>query len=329
MKDLVLISSHCNTKLKEQTLRNLVNQISTHENYFDIMVVSHTIIPLDIQDKCNYTYYDKDNELLYDWDLRSKPWFDPNNQRPILSIFTGEFNTHLAAWRIIIMGNSIAKSLGYKKVHHFEYDIILNDPSELYDNSKLLDTHDVIFYNKTENTVSDILFGTYQAYRLDTLHTELLVLDREKLKSQIRKSKTKSPEGMLQSLLTENRKFKCKPKSSLDTNGNFFGLSHNGQTSTAWCLPYYDKLTDTLEFIVWNMEGLSDIDVTIVYNKNHVTDFGSIPPKQWRSHSLGKYDDANTLMVLLNNKIRDIYNFDSYREKFKLNSYREINKRVI
>ena len=77
------------------------------------------------------------------------------------------------------------------------------------------------------------------------------------------------------------------------------------------------------------MEGLSDIDVTIVYNKNHVTDFGSIPPKQWKSYSLGKYDDANTLMVLLNNKIRDIYNFDSYREKFKLNSYREINKRVI
>ena len=295
MKDLILISSHCDTELKEETLRNLVNQIHTKKDYFDIMVVSHTIIPLDIQDKCNYTYYDKDNELLYDWDLRSKPWFDPGNQRPILSIFTGAFSTHLAAWRIIIIGNSIAKSLGYKKVHHFEYDI---------------------------------LFGTYQAYRLDTLHEELLVLNREKIKSQIKESKTKSCEGMLQDLLTKDRRFKVKPKNLLDQNGNCFGLSHNNDKWTAWCLPFYDKLTNELGFITWNMEAFNTIKVKLIYNQDTIVNVGEIKPHNWELSVIDpNYDNAVSLTVILNGKIRNEYYFDNYKEEFKLYSYREKDKR--
>ena len=62
-------------------------------------------------------------------------------------------------------------------------------------------------------------------------------------------------------------------------------------------------------------------------NKNKTIDFSTIPPKQWRSSSLGKYNDSNSLIVILNNKIRNTYTFDSYREEFKLSSYREKNSR--
>lgn len=329
MKDLILISAYCNTKEKEEILRNLVTQVNNHSTNFDLMVVSHAPLPLDIQNKCNYSFYDSKNELLYDWDLRSKPWFDPDNQRPILSCFTSHYNTHLAIWRLIILGNSIASHLKYNKVHHIEYDCNIQDFSEIYDNSKLLDTYDCVIYNKQEHTVSDVLFGTYQSYRLDTLHPELLNLDEERVKSQIRNSTHKSPETMLGDLLFHTNNYLVKPKSVLDVN-NFFGLSHvEKDKGTAWCLPYYDRLTNNLEFIVWNMEGLSDVNVTIVYNKNQTIDLGTIPPNNWKNHTLGKYDDSNSLIVILNNKIRDIYNLDSYREEFKLNSYREINKRVI
>ena len=127
MKDLILISNYSDTPEKLDILRNLVNQINSQSKFFDLLVVSHTTIPLDIQDKCEYVLFDSKNELLYDWDLRSKPWFDPDNQRPILSIFTGFFNSHLAIWRMIILGNSLAKNLGYNKVHHIEYDTQILD----------------------------------------------------------------------------------------------------------------------------------------------------------------------------------------------------------
>ena len=113
MKDLIIISSFCNTKEKENTLRNLVNQINNQKDNFDLMIVSHTVVPDDISDKCDLVFYDKKNELLFDWDLRCKPWFNPNNERQIMSIFTGFFNTHLAIWRMLILGNSIAKNIGY------------------------------------------------------------------------------------------------------------------------------------------------------------------------------------------------------------------------
>jgi hypothetical protein len=185
MKDLIMISSYCNTKEKEEVLRNLVSQVNGQKDKFDLMIVSHSVVPDDISTKCDLVLYDKKNELLYDWDLRCKPWFNPGNTRQIMSIFTGFFNTHLAIWRMLILGNSVAKNIGYKKVHHIEYDSSINNFNEILDNSKLLDNYDCVTYTKTKNTVDPILFGTYQAYRLDTLHKDLLELDEVKIKQKL------------------------------------------------------------------------------------------------------------------------------------------------
>lgn len=324
MKDLILVSSYCDTKEKEDILKNLVNQIHL-EDKLDILLVSHTIIPEDIANKCILAVYDSKNELLYDWDLRSKPWFNPNNQREIQSIFTGFFNTHLAVWRLIILGNSIAKTLGYKKIHHLEYDSDIKDFTEIYHNSKLLEDYDCITYSKTKDTVDPILFGTYQAYRLDTLHNDLLILDSEKIKSQIRKSNTKSPEGMLYDLLHINKKGLVKDKNLLNMNGNHFGLSHGKMinTHTAWCLPFYDRLTEKLSFIVWNMEEDSgDIKVQIIYNDEQIINLGNISQGHWIVKDIDMFNNAKKLVVILNDKIRNIFDFEKDGEIFKQVSFR-------
>ena len=325
MKDLIIISSYCNTKDKEDILRNLVNQCYK-ENSFDLMVVSHTAIPDDILRKTTLSLYDSKNELLYDWDLRSKPWFNPGDEREIQSIFTGFFNSHLAIWRMIILGNSVAKNLGYKKVHHIEYDCDIKDFTEIYDNSKLLDINDCVTYTKIVDTIDDILFGTYQAYRLDTLHNDLLILDEEKIKSQIRTSNTKSPEGMLFDLLHTNKKGFIKNKLLLDKN-NSFGLSHLS-TNTAWCLPYYDRLTNKLSFVIWNVEEPSrNINIQLIYNDDKVITFDEIKHLHWVVKDIDDFNNAKKLTVILNEKIRNEYDFIVDGEKFKQVSFREIKNR--
>lgn len=329
-KDLILVTSYCDTNNKQEVLRNLVNQINSHSDKFDIFVVSHTPIPQDISEKVSFSLYDKKNELLHDWDMRCKPWFDPNNERPILSIFTGNYNTHLAIWRMIILGNIIAKNCGYRKVHHLEFDSHIEDFSELYENSNLLDTYDSVIYNKLVSTVDPILFGTYQAYRVDKLPNELLNLDENKIKQDIRESDHKSPELMLLELLTKSQNYKVKIKNVLDENGNRFGMSHNmlSQGNTAWCVPYYDKLTNKLGFVIWNIEEMSkDICVSLIYNNERVIDFGNIPHGHWRLNDIDDYSNAKKLIVLLNNQIRNIFEFDNYREEFKQSSFRENYKR--
>lgn len=319
MKDLVIVTAYCDTYEKEDILRNLVNQI--HSNgCFDLLLISHTPIPLDISSKCTLSVYDSKNELLYDWDLRSRPWFNPGNERAIQSIFTGFYNSHLAIWRMIILGNSIAKNLGYTKVHHIEYDTSIQDFSELLDNSSLLDEYDSVTYNKTVDTVDPILFGTYQAYRLDTLHPDLLHLDEEKIKKTIRESDTKSPEGMLFDLLHSEKRGAVKYFSRLSG----FGLSHQMSTNTAWCLPYYDKLTEDLGFIIWNMEeNAKEISVKVIYNDDQIIDFGIILKDHWVLKNIDKFKNAKKLIVILNDKIRNIFNFERDGDIFKNVSFRD------
>lgn len=319
MKDLIIVTAHCDTYKKEDILRNLVNQIYSNCS-FDLLLISHTPIPLDISSKCTLSLYDSKNELLYDWDLRSRPWFNPGNERAIQSIFTGFYNSHLAIWRMIILGNSVAKNLGYKKVHHIEYDTSIKDFSEIIHNSELLDEYDSVTYNKTIDTVDPILFGTYQAYRLDTLHEDLFILDEEKIKKTIRESDTKSPEGMLYELLHSGKRGLVKSFSLLWG----FGLSHQMSSNTAWCLPYYDKLTEDLGFIIWNMEeNAKAISVKVIYNDDQIFDFGKILKDHWVLKNIDKFKNAKKLTVILDDKIRNIFDFERDGDNFKNVSFRD------
>lgn len=330
MKDIVIISAYCDTKEKENVLRNLVNDFQSHKTFFDIMVVSHLPIPYDISQKVEFAIYDSKNELLFDPEYRSTPWFNPGDERAILSCYTGFFNTHLTIWRMLILANSIAKNCGYIKAHHIEYDVSIKDFGELYNNSLLMNEYDSVTYTKLEDTVDPILFGTYQSYRLDTIHSDLIVLDEKKLKDNIKNSEHKSPEKMLYELLNHKNKMKVKNKNLLDDGGNEFGMSHNkvSNQNTAWCLPFYDTLTEKLGFVIWNMEQIqSDIDVQIIYNDEKVFNFGNIKHGHWTLIDIDDFKNAQKLVTILNGKVRNIFDFKENGEQFKKVSYRQNFKR--
>lgn len=331
MKDLILVTAYCDTPAKYDVLRNLVNQINQQSDYFDLFLVSHSPIPQDISEKTDLTLFDKKNELIHDWTLRAKPWFNPGDERPIMSIFTGFFGTHLAIWRMLILGLSVSKNCGYKKVHHLEYDCDIKDFSEFKKNSQILDNNNAVVYNKIVGTVDPIIFGTFQSFRLDTIHEDLIVLDEEKIKKTIFDSPDKNAERMLYDLLNHNGKTIVKNKNVLDENGNRFGMSHNKLASgnTAWCLPYYDNLSEKLGFVIWNMEeNAEDIEVKIIYNDSEVINFGRVKPQHWMLRDIDDYRNAKSLTVIHNNKIRNVFEFDKYREEFKAASFRQENRRL-
>jgi hypothetical protein len=326
MKDLIIITAYCDTTQKINVLRKLVENIKKQEVFFDTMVISHTTLPQDICENTNFCIYDSKNELLFDTNMRSTPWFNPDNQRRILSCYTGFFNVHLAIWRMLIIANSVAKNCGYNKVHHLEYDCYIEDFSELKENSVLLETYDAVTYTKEVENTDPILFGTYQSYNINKLPTDLLILDEKNLKKQIRESDDKSAERMLFDLLNWNKNVKIKNKTDLDKNGNSFGLSHvdHYNQNTAWCLPYFDQLTEKLGFVIWNFETPEkEIDVKLIYNNNTVIDFGTIKHKYWVLRDIDDFENAKTLLVLLNNKVRNFYDFENDGDEFKKVSYRK------
>ena len=321
-KDLILITAYCDNSEKLNLLRNLVTFFKKSDKY-DTLVSSHSVLPEDIVKECDYFFYDSKNILLEDYDLRSAAWFDPDGQGPINSIFTGFYNTHLAVWRLIIFGNQIAKNLGYNKIHHIEYDTEVIKTNEIDENSELLNSYDVITYNISDHGHQELLLGSYQSYNVNKIPKDLIEYNEDRILNTIRNSLMKSPEVFLKSFLHENTKFLEKKIYERKINGIFFGISNNDPNHPAWCVPYYDNKTDKLFFIVWNMEGINEnINVRLIYNKEKIVNIEDVKTKSWRLIELGNYNNSQELVVILNNKIRNIYNFDLIRESFKYYSYR-------
>jgi len=311
---------------KMEKLRKLVNQLQTFREKYDILIVSHTEIAIDIQNKVDLFLYDKKNELLTDWDLINQPWFSPGDgqDRRIQSgLLTGR-NTHLAIWRMLILGFSLVKNIGYKKVHHIEYDCEIRNDFEIEENSKLLDNYDFIYYKDIKENVDDILFGSFQSLKIESLPRELLILNEDNIKDMIRKSFSKSPEGMLENILINNGKVKVKNRNLLEKNGNKFATSENDETFNPWGVPYIDLKDNKINFIAWNTIKNNGVNYTIIVNDDYILKVDKLLKDHWTILGLDYIENINKIIIIEDDKVRDTIKFNNieHKELFKKISFR-------
>lgn len=324
MDNLLLITSYCPDDTRENILRNLINSLTNLSTNYDIMVVSHTPIPIDIQKKVKFYLYDSKNEILTDWDLLNRPWFSPINHRKIHSSFLSKKNTILAMWRMMILGFSLAKNLGYTKVHQIEYDCNIIDDSQIIENSRLLGEYDSVVYFDNQENIEKIMFGSFQSYYLPKLDDILFNLDENKIKNFIRTSDTKSPEVLLHRILSKGKIFE-KNRDILEINGNKFGI-YDGQVDNnlnSWSVPFYDEKDNHVYFIVWNTKIHEGIEHQIVINKTKIINIDNTQLNNWRMIDLGCIDDIQDILVIENQKIRDSFTLKNKEEieLFKKMSY--------
>ena len=324
MKDIILITAYCPDTNRLDKLRKLVVQLQRFKEKYDIMVVSHTTVPTDIQDKVDLCLYDKKNELLTEWDLINQPWFSPNGDGKIQSgLLTGR-NTHLAIWRMMILSFSMCKNIGYEKIHHIEYDCEIVDDKEISDNSIILDSYDSVYYLDVKKRVSDILFGSFQSYKIKSLPEPLVNLDEKWIKELIRSSPCKSPERMLKKLLISSGRSYEKDRSLLEIGGNKFATSENDEGFNDWGVPFVDLLDECVYFIVWNTRKES-VENTIVYNDSKILKTGKVLKGHWKLLKIDNINNLTKIVTLENDIVRDVINFKNNddRELFKKISYRE------
>ena len=311
-KDLILITAYCPDDRRETILRNLVDSLQKQQGMFDVMVSSHTAVPVDIQKKVNISLFDKKNEILTDPDLLNQPWFSPGDNGRIMSAFLSDGNTHLAVLRLLINGFVMARNFGYDKVHHIEYDCVVEDVSEFLDNSEKLDEFDSVVYMSRQTDVDDILFGGYQSYRVSRLPTILRDLDEPAVKAMIRGSLSKSPEAMLLKILQEGTVL-IKDRSKLESNGNSFGTvdSQSSQNMIPWAVPFYDTRTDCIRFIVWNNETNLGKTHQLIINDSQIVNVGTTPSGSWRLTDIGSITDVQKILVIENDKVRRIFELET------------------
>lgn len=329
MKDLILITAHCPTEEKRKILLDLVIGLQPIRKDFDLMVVSHTPVTFDVQERVDWAIYDRDNELLPQWEYQNQPWFQPIGNKRIQSVLVGgSGNTYLPVHKQLITGYSMAKTFGYEKIHCIEYDGLYKDFTEFYDNSRILDQYDGVLYMK-EDGFGEINIewglGCFHAAKISSLEGRAFRYIREEMLEEIKNSSIRTTEKRTQDIYTANgNKVFFKDHSLLTQRGNSIRLVnfHQGQMEMQWAVPYYDSKSGKIEFVVWNESSDTPANVILIVNNREIHTYENIEKFTWRISEIGKIEDINTMIVMVNGKVKNhIVLDDRNRELFKITSF--------
>lgn len=328
MKELILIGAYCPDSEREKLLNDCVDSLQGCRNDYDILISSHVEIPKYISQKVDYTFYDKNNDLITDLKYLNQPWFSPNESMTILSTYIGEYSTYLAVYRLLIFGLGFAKMFKYKKVHYVEYDTLMNDLSELYDNSKLLDDYDNVVIQKKQRDYEANLawpMGNFMSFKVDKIDEVFTTYDKEKLLDILVQSDGKTNEKITNDIMKLNgNSIYIKDYDVIKNKRILFALSDktSKEKSSYWAVPFYNTKEDKVYAIVWNNKDETPINVNFIVNNDKIISFENIKKHQWNIGSIGDINEIDSIMVLVNNQIKMNLIFDDgNRDLFKKTNY--------
>jgi hypothetical protein len=315
-KELILILSYCPTKEKKETLHEFLKSLQVYRNKYSILLASHTPLDSWFFDYFDYFYFDKNNELLTDIEYRQNAWFCPWDNYVIWSSYIEVGNTLGAIWDMLIPSLSIAKNLKYQKIHYFEYDSVLEQDSELIENSKLLDTYDYVLYG---NKKTHKLVGALLSFKTDKIINEWYESDKKILENLFYDKYPKVPENIIFDLINQQRTHIKKDVNKLKENGIIINKVRGNPFD--WNVPFYDDKDNKLKFLSRNLSN-GPFNIKIITN-GILHDLGVIGPNTWNIVDLINFNDVKDLIVLKNNnKILELnFDNDDYKKRFiKYNS---------
>jgi hypothetical protein len=328
MKDLIIIGAYCPDQEREELLNNCLNSLLPLKDDFDFLITSHSYIPEYITRKVDYVFYDKQNELLIDWEYFNKPWFSPIEGMCILSTLVSEYSTFLASYRIFIGGLGIAKNFKYNKVHWVEYDSFFTNYDDFYENSNLLEENTAVLYKKVYKEYEKNLdwgLGCFQSININKLDDIFLTYDREKLIDILEKCPNKTNEKITQEIYYKNDgKIFFKDFHTLLQKNNKFNLSENTKKDSMdyWTVPFYNAKEDIVSVVGWNNKDETPIHVNFVINNQKIISFDNLPKFNWRIENIGKIEEIDSILILVNGKVKkNIFFTDKLREVFKKTNY--------
>jgi hypothetical protein len=318
VNNLIVITAHCPTETQEKMLEDCINSVIGLG--YHILLISHTHIPLHIQKKCNYYFYDYLNDVTQDDDLLYFNWFATDDVTFIKSkYFTKEFYG-FAIYRMFTMASQIAENFGYNNIHHIEYDCILKNRDLIDEHNRLLEKYDSVFY--TDNgKETGMIFGAFKSFKVSKLPKLFKKFDRD----EMRKIMVGTPLLPLENFTKHIFKTEGIPiymnSRELVKSGHFF--QNNSELRLKHFVPYYNHANNTFYLFFKNLRDTTES--LRVYINGSSTFNLLIEPNHWSIRKLCGSNELVSLLILSDNKI--IYD-KSYteqdRETLKKNSYLQI-----
>ena len=165
MKDLIFVTAYCPDQEQIDRLSECIDSLPN--DGFDIALISHSHIPLDIQKKCQFYIYDYLNELSDDEELKHFE-FHRTKSHFLKSKYLNKNQFYgFAIYRMFSTICKLAKNLGYERIYHVEYDFVIKDKSIFENHKNFLNKYDSVFYTIDED--SNMILGGLKSFNVSKL----------------------------------------------------------------------------------------------------------------------------------------------------------------
>ena len=321
MNDLIVITAHCPSEEQEKMLEKCIDSVINLNHH--ILLISHTHIPIHIQKKCNYYFYDYSNDINHDDDLLYFVRYVIDDNTTIKSkYFTKEFYG-FAIYRMFTISSQIANNFNYKNIHHIEYDCVLVDNSLIEEHNNLLNEYDSVFYTDNGNDNGFIL-GAFKSFKINKLPKLFKNYDKDKMREIMVNTPLIPLEVFTKQIFKESGNVIFRNSTELKKTGKFF--QNESPLRLKYFTPYYDQRSDMFLLFYKNMGETVD-SLRVYVNGEQLLSF-SVQPKYWNIRTLCRFQDLNSILLMVGKKIIYDKTFnEEQRNKLKENSYIIINEK--
>jgi hypothetical protein len=303
-KDLILITCFVPDEKRQQMLRDLIYNINKDD--YDIMISSHSRIPEDVFNKIDFFVYEKENALDFKYSNKFHFFYGSSIQQ-IKTTEPKKYNHFIPVIRHIISGLIYARSLGYKKVHYFEYDSLIKNDKELKENSKLLDEYSAVYYQPKHLPYPNSPIS----FNLDEISEKWFDLDYANFESFLKKPKsTRLVEEYEWDLLNSKGKIYKKDFQDLSDNQIYAALNSDIEKNK-WIVPVYKKENNSINIFSW-VENEEDAgsDVVVVVNDSKVIKINRPFRGYWSLDLLGDISEIKKIKIIVDDQVSRKYEFN-------------------
>lgn len=312
MKDLIVITAHCPSEEQEKMLENCVDSIIDLGHH--ILLVSHTHIPIHIQKKCNYYFYDYYNDINHDDDLLFFVRYVINDKTTIRSkYFTKEFYG-FAIYRMFAIASQVAENFKYENIHQIEYDCVLKNNSLINEHNELLKEYDSVFYTDNGQS-SGFLLGAFKSFKVDKLPELFKKYDKDKMRKMMVEIPLVPLEEFTKYIFMKSGNIIIKNTNDIKNNGSFF--QNESPLRLKYFTPYFDHTNDTFFLFYKNMGEITN-SLRIFVNEDKIFNI-DVEPKFWVTRNLCSSDNLKSLLIICDDKI-------IYDKKFTIESSENLKK---
>ena len=306
MNDLIVITAHCPTELQEKMVEDSIDSVIGLG--YHVLLISHTHIPIHIQKKCQYYFYDYLNETSNDYTLFPIQSF-ATQDFIIQSRFLQKSFYGFAIYRMFSIASQVAINFGYDNIHHIEYDCELLDKTIIDEHSSLLENYKSILY--TDDGTSDgFLFGSLKSFRVNSLPEFFKTYNKDFIEDKMRNTEPKHLEYLTKKLFIDSgdvlfRNSDDLTKHRFQKGPKFF---NRGLHYTL----YYNPKNNMINIFYLSMKQCVE-NIVIMVNYGKIIRFQAVP-NQWQIQPLGLLEDINHVRV--DNSEKCLYE-KSFDDEFK------------